>query len=65
MKRLSQKDISELLSILENKRKLKVLKDFITNKYIFIPLCMVLVYLIDNPNIMIIDFLKKEILKIT
>jgi hypothetical protein len=63
MKKLSQKDIEELIAILEHRRKLRIAKEFITNKYIFIPLCMAFVYLVDNPNIVVVDFVKKILSK--
>jgi len=59
MKKLSKKDIEELILFLEHKRKLKIFKEFITNKYVFIPAGIVFIYFIDNPNIVVVDFVKK------
>lgn len=63
MKKLSQKDIQELLIILEYRRKLRIIKEFVANKYFFIPFIVMLVYIIDSPNIIIIDIIKKILSK--
>jgi hypothetical protein len=59
MKKLSKQDIEELILLLEHRRKLRVFKEIITNKYFFIPVGIVFIYFIDNPNIVVLDLIKK------
>jgi hypothetical protein len=63
-RKLSNKDIEEILILLEQRRRLKIVRNFLKNKYVWLPASSVLVYMIDNPDILIVHFLKNVVLKI-
>lgn len=54
---LSEDDEKELLALLENRKKYKIFFEVLKKKHVSIPMILLFLYLIDNPDIHILKWL--------